>query len=656
MFASLRGRMGILLLAFFLLVSVSTAATAWAIDTQKEDAIVINLAGRQRMLIQQMTTETLLIERGEGHASTLDETASIFDDALWAFIGGGEAPYLSGRVVTVPAAQDPEIISKLHEVHHAWDKFRAHLEVVRTASPGSLEFVSALEAVEGQSPLLIQKTDDVVRAFEAASAKKVARLRWIQASFFVSALALLITGSLAIRRLIINPLQSLALAADKIGRGDLSSSVQVAGSREISSLSRSFDTMREQLKESREDLKAWADELENRVTQRTRELIAVYEVSREISSRLDLNHVLRSVTDKARELLHGDVAALCLLVESGSALNLQIVSGPADALGGTQMLAEHLPAVLVLKHHEAIMCGASDCAGECGMIRSPYRVSHVAAPLRVGNRVIGALCVGSARDKYFSDEGGRFLTKLAASAGVALENARLYEQAERIAALEERHRIAAEMHDGLAQTLSYLDLKFDGVTALVETGERWEAIHDLQRMHEAVGQASKQVRLTIASLQEGAQPRRALQDRLSGLAAEFADDIAPPVELALEQPPPLFLPPDDTEQVLRVTREALLNAHRHAHAEHVCVRFETCDGSARVTVDDDGRGFDPQSQAANGGGHFGLSIMRARAARIGGQLEVFSAPGRGTRVMLAWPLDRTDTDKQSVEPEDQLGG
>ncbi len=89
---------------------------------------------------------------------------------------------------------------------------------------------------------------------------------------------------------------------------------------------------------------------------------------------------------------------------------------------------------------------------------APYRTSHIAAPLKIEQQVIGALCVGSKSQNEFSEEATNALTKLANVAAVALQNARLYNQAERLATSEERQRIAAEMHDGLAQTLSYTKL------------------------------------------------------------------------------------------------------------------------------------------------------------------------------------------------------
>ena len=114
----------------------------------------------------------------------------------------------------------------------------------------------------------------------------------------------------------------------------------------------------------------------------------------------------------------------------------------------------------------------------------PYR-----PPLKIEQQIIGALCVGSEKAGQFRDEFIAALTKLANVAAVALQNARLYEQAERLAALEERQRIAAEMHDGLAQTLSYAKLAANQSALLIESGQEAEAVQTLEKVSEALNQA-----------------------------------------------------------------------------------------------------------------------------------------------------------------------
>lgn len=646
---SLRTQLSAIFLGFLLLVTGSATATFQAIQTRASDAAIINLASRLQVLIRQMTIdlEGLGADNNADLAGPLRESADVYDAILWALISGGEAPFQPGQTVTVPATRDPEILASLHQVLYAWDIYREHLNIILAADPKSAAFEAEHETLEMLATDLAHKTDETESLIEAASAGKIVRLQWLQLTLLASALVLLILGSAAIQRLVIGPLHGLAQAAERIGRGDLNTAVQIRGSREILTVSHSFETMRAQLQASQEALRAWTGELEMRVAQRTRELLALYEVSREISSRLEINHVLRSVTGKAKDLLDGDVATLCLLDETAQSLNLQSASGPGEAIAGAHSSAQNPPAVQVLAGDRALLCGIDECLNSCAIVASPYRLSQVAAPLRVGKRVIGELCVGSQRAGAFSAESASLLTKLANSAAIALENARLYERAERVAMLEERQRIAAEMHDGVAQTLSYVDLKAVEAEDLAEAGRNQEAASVLRRVREAIAQASHEARQAIASLQEGPPQRRPLQDQLAELANEAVNNGGSSVDLALAlQPAPLFLPPAQAEQVLRVIREALLNAWRHANAERIVIRLEQQDAEAVVSVEDDGQGFDPRAPLPEGGRHFGLSIMRARAARLGGRLAVHSAPSRGTRVSLTWRLSQANDEEQ----------
>ncbi len=235
-------------------------------------------------------------------------------------------------------------------------------------------------------------------------------------------------------------------------------------------------------------------------------------------------------------------------------------------------------------------------------------------------------------------------------AAIALENAYLHKRLEWAAALEERQRIAAEMHDGLAQTLSYLTLRSYQATELIEEGHIDEALAEHTNIQDAISQASTEVRRSIASLQESPPPRKPFQEWLTEIVRESERAGDAQVELDLQAEAPLFLPPDHLEQVTKVLQEALVNVKNHAAANQVSISLATDDGEVQLAVQDDGRGFDPEMLPHDGREHFGLSIMRARAARIGGQIDIRSAPGEGTRLVLRWPLQSsTSRDTRPLE-------
>jgi two-component system nitrate/nitrite sensor histidine kinase NarX len=629
---NLRNRLGLLFLSFLILVTISVVATAWMVNDQNQDALVINLAGRQRMLVHQMTSQALQIDLDgstDEHQQILRDAEATFDQTLTALISGGETQYLPDRQVDVPATRSDDTRAELNDLRENWTAFRSYLGIIETSAPGSADFDAALQSVQIRSPQLVQQADDIVRLYEANSEHKLARLRWVQAVFFICAAALLVFGVILTRRDILNPLQTLKQATEQIGQGDLSRPVAINDPPELAALANSFDTMRSQLK-------TLTDGLEARVNQRTRELAALYDVIREISSHLDIEHVLESVTCKARDLLDSDVAFLCLLDGAGETLILKAYDGPQAAVCGTCALAKTSVAQQVLGHHQAMICDV----GGCQTIAPAYRASHLAAPLRVGERVIGALCVGSTQPATYSEEQVRLLTELANSTAIALENARLFEQAERVATLEERQRIAADMHDGLAQTLSYVKLKTDQLATLIGQGPVERAAKELNLIHDAVDRATQEVRQSIASLRAAPVPDRPLQDQLIEFVTSFAASTPDfSVEVMSYEDQAVVLKVDEMAQILRVVQEALRNAHRHARATHVVVCFERQGANYQVIIGDNGEGFD--ITGINGKEHFGLNIMRARAAQLDGNLVIESAPGQGTRVILTWAARNT---------------
>jgi two-component system nitrate/nitrite sensor histidine kinase NarX len=636
---SLQGRLGALFIAFVLLVLTSVGATFWGVKAQQKDALVINLSGRQRMLIQLMTR--LAIERQDDETkATLAQAETTFEQTLSALENGGETTYPPDDFVTLPQTNDVEIKAALSRVRGDWEQFRASVHVIQSMPQGEASLQFAIQDLEAQSTLLVQQADRVVQLYEASATTKLNILRNIQIIFLLLALVLLGAGAVVTRQSLLRPLTELGAAAARLGENDLEYPVQVQGPEEMWNLSQSFDGMRVNLNSARQELIDLNNNLEKRVFQRTQELEALNIVSQEITSRLDIEQVLNSVTEKSRALLDGDVSFLCLLDNSQRNLNLQTFSGASDAaVGDVTTVKDHDLTVTIVNSEKAVVCGIDSCREGCAILSQKYRGSHLAAPLRSNEQIIGALCVGSSRSQRFGDESVEMLTKLANTAAIALENARLYEQAERIATLEERRRIAAEMHDGLGQTLSYLGLMTDQVVDFLSSGKEEAAMERLHRTRETIEKATGDVRKAINSLMDENPINQDLCDQLGVIAKEFSAKSHLPIKWMLDEKVSCKCSPEMNEQVIHIVREALTNAVNHAHAAHISMGFSQNDGGYEIKIEDDGKGFD--SSQPRPAGHFGIQIMKARALRVGGLLTVNSAPGQGTQISLSFPAEKT---------------
>jgi two-component system nitrate/nitrite sensor histidine kinase NarX len=657
-FRSLRAQLSLIFLGFLLLVGGSVTATFLAIQTQADDAMLINLAGRQRMLTQKMAWLALT------HPENPDLIASIqsFNQTLHALRAGGPALDSTGQLVNLPPASDPALRALLDEVSQTWLSYRAYLEGLDT--PFSNESIPAEtgqtlrpfdlaqgslrsgQALQVEASRLLAQLDAVVKEFETRAEAKLFRLQLIQVVFFMAALLLLAWGYLFTRRRILSPLTALRSATQRMAAGYLTEPAPVTGSDELGDLGYAFETMGAEVAAAR-------DQLESQVARRTHELTTAFEFSQEIVSQLDLDHLLRSVTDRARALTRGEAASLCLLNEDGTALTLVARSGNGIHASELQQPVSRGPIAQVVRGSQSLTDEVA--CFNCGFLNAHASGQCVAAPLRAGERTLGALCVIRPAQERFDPDEVRALTLLANSAATAITNVRLVEigrrQAEQAATLAERERLAAELHDHLAQTLSFLNLKTDRVIEILTAADITVAKTELDRMKAAIGQIYGQVRAALVGLREpilaanpsissGQAPSinsgQALAEKLGTCLTDFRDNSGLPAELVIPDPTALALPRVAQAQVLHIVREALTNVRRHAQARQVWVRVEQVNGETCFTVEDDGRGFDPAS--IEGDNHLGLTIMRTRAERSGGRLIITSAPEVGTKVVACFPL------------------
>lgn len=636
---SIKGWLAVMLGVFSLLAVVSVSLTFWQLDTQKHNAEAINLAGRQRMLIQQMVSLSLEVQQGSQPRKNLLGVADTFEQSLLVLQNGGEITDFTNRTMVIDRPGNASIRNGLAVLKTEWLDFRKIIDQLAAMDQGDVSPV--VLQIKQLAPQLLHQIERVVLEYENASTEKIQRLRWIQIGFILSGLLCLGLIGWLFRGSVIQPLSRLDAYARRIGEGNLDAQVTVYAPVEIQILAKTMENMRVQLLDSRKQAQQFIATLESRVQQRTQALEALAGVNQEISSHLSIHDVFRSVTEKAQQLLGSEVALLCLLDAEGANLKVHAASGPDNAILAPASSVDLLTSGQVLQGKKAIPCGSLSCSKFCKILSPQYQTSHLAAPLRIGEQVIGAMCVGSEREDIFPQESTQILSQLAGITAVALENSRLYRQAEQIAALQERQHIASDMHDGLLQTLSFLRW-------MARLSEEQLAQNDVQKaratfhqIERAVEQAENEIRQAIASMQEAGPGKYTLQEQLAEMVQERRGYL-PAVKLESNVNIPVVLSRVDSEQIIRVAREALLNAQNHSQAEHVVVRLERCDGMLILSIIDDGKGFSvekvldgeiPGDERA----HFGVKIMHARAARINGRIDIQSGMGSGTRVTLSWP-------------------
>ncbi len=217
--------------------------------------------------------------------------------------------------------------------------------------------------------------------------------------------------------------------------------------------------------------------------------------------------------------------------------------------------------------------------------------------------------------------------------------ARLLEQQKVVATLQERQRLARELHDDLGQTLGYISMQAQAIRKRAQDDGMYSIEGQLAQLVDAARDAHKEIRDSILNLQTGPAERWSFFAALREHLAAYQDHYG--IRTALSIPDDLAendFEPGTGAQLVRVIQEALTNAHKHGQARHVDVSFSAEDSRAQIVIADDGCGFDTERAWQLDGSHFGLTFMRERMTSIGGSVQVETAPGTGTRVLLRVPI------------------
>jgi signal transduction histidine kinase len=370
------------------------------------------------------------------------------------------------------------------------------------------------------------------------------------------------------------------------------------------------------------DLRARNEELEARGASAR----ALHRVSVAIAATTDVDRVLRTVVASARELLGADVAVLLLEAADGR-LDLRAADGLVDGRGrgGRTVAASPVP-------------DGADDDPLLAFVPPDQATARLSAPLQRGGETIGLLAVGSAAARGFDAVEVATLSSLAYQATIALEHARLEGRLRDLAVVDERERIARELHDGIAQVLGYVNTKSQAVDGFLEAGRIDEARVQLEELGSAARAVYVDVRETILGLRGPIEPGQGLGTALASHARRVAEASRFVLETAIDpEAAGLRLDPDAEAHVYRIVQEALTNVRKHAAASRVRLVVRVAGTTLLVTVEDDGRGLGPAGMAREMPG-YGLRSMRERAARIGASVGVTNRPGGGAAVRLTMPL------------------
>ncbi|MDM8349982.1 histidine kinase [Pseudomonas sp. sp1636] len=573
-----RAGMAVTLIAILALgSSLSAGLIAWF---SEDDAGAINTAGSLRMATYRLNWQ---LEAG----APADVIATLRDDLQVRL----NSDSLQHRISSSP---DDPLHNTYLELHRLWqEQLRPALD-----RGDKLAFQQHTDNFATQLEyfvLLLQKQSERRQGWQQS----------IQGAALLITVIILLVGMYELQLNVITPLQELVGVAERFRSGDHGARVEFRSEDELGQMALSFNAMAETIEESHRTLESRVAQKTQTLAQTNAALELLYQSSRSMATRQANAERLDELISRFQQRLPGLRLTLCLQDN---------IQAPAE-----QLLALH-------GSESREVCARSDCA------TCEHKINPSQATFSISNQGndLGEL------KAYFRD-GHRpqpwetaLIQALANQVGTALSLKRQREQEHRLLLLDERTIIARELHDSLAQALSYMKLQVSRLQTLIRRGEKAETLETVSgELRDGLNTAYRQLRELLTTfrlqIQDGG-----LDQELKDTVQEFAKRGDFSIELQIDR---LAFQLSASEQIhlLQITREALSNCARHAQAKHAWLRLRQIGEQVELSIEDDGcgftLGFDPRQ-------HHGLTIMQERARSLHGQLHIETRAPQGTRIHL----------------------
>jgi signal transduction histidine kinase len=357
---------------------------------------------------------------------------------------------------------------------------------------------------------------------------------------------------------------------------------------------------------------------------------------RGISGVLEVEQVLQLIVDRVRELVSAQYAALGIVDEAGlitQFVTSGITTEERKAIGDLPRGHGLLGLIIRENRSYRIPNIASHPESYGFPPNHPPMHSFLGAPATIRGQVVGRLYLTNKQDAAeFSADDQALVETFALHAAIAIDNARLYGQVQRLAVVDEQDRISRELHDSIIQSIYAVTLSLDDVPELVseapaEAGQRVDDAIDA--LHGVI----RDIRNFIFGLRPLLLDSGSLLQGLRTLADEMRRNTTTEIKIEGEEPDGISL--EIVAELLAIAREALANVARHSGAAHTWIRLAAPEMHVNLEIADDGRGMDQTAQLV--GGHHGLANMRTRAEAMGGTFDLESGPAAGTRIIVSIP-------------------
>lgn len=478
---------------------------------------------------------------------------------------------------------------------------------------------------------------------------------------FLFGIGVLVYLHFTVQKNLLSPLASLQDWANNLQRGKLSARLPKHGSQVFDDLAKQINQLSDKLQALTEDMQSQVKKQTLHIAQKTRSLEIIYDVAASINVSRDLDDLLTRFLHTLKDVVKAR-AAVVRLVTDDNQMRLVASTGLSPEVIEREQL---IPAA-------SCLCGSALDEGsvqyqfnieKCDKIIGHSffdddNVAMIAVPLQYRDKTLGVYNLFIDNDMV-SDvaEVNDLLTSIGRHLGMAIDKARLDDETNRLSIMEERTRLAHELHDSLAQTLASLRFQARVLDENLRKGEEPAVWHELEKIEINLDEAYSELRELITHFRAPID-KRGLVPAVEHLTKRFKAQTG--IHIFLQQEWNIVqLPPSIEVEVLRIIQESLNNIRKHSQAHTVRVILRSSpQGECHILIEDDGVGMEGSDGKDKTIDHYGLNIMQERAKRINGVLKIESEPGEGTRITLTFNHHTAQqiSDKNSSKVFVQLPG
>ncbi len=633
---SLLLRFGAVITTLFILAVSGMLSSLFIAETAEGYAAAINQAGTLRMQSYRITSSLVhgTAYAGENSTNKTAQLISEYNQRLYS-------PRIQEVLTRGPSRN---VLETYQQVETQWQQLilpnlKKHLSQ-ETSEQDSLDESDLVPPYKARHLQLVddfvETIHDFVAALEIDAEKKNRQLRAIQLVLLFLTLILALVSLYLTKRFVLVPLQDLLTCAKTLRQGDFSARARVLSEDELGQLGQTFNVMAEDLSAIYADLEARVAKKTHDLEQSNRTLELLYSATKHLSESSLNEGALKAIIHDIEHLLGAKSGTICL-GQPGDQQAYRFASTSIEDYLTDDPLQRDCTTCLGDGHSHRFTITRLDTDAHSQVFSTPIKDKQ---------NQFGVMLIEFPPEQTLQNWQERLLETIASHIALSINLANQVSEKRRLALLEERSVIARELHDSIAQSLSYLKIQVSRLDkAIHEKQQQRELLQLSGVLRSALNGAYRQLRELLTTFRLRINEAD-LGVALQGVIDEFAERSG--FNISYENTIGNCRPSPNAEiHVIQIAREALSNVVRHAEASQARVRLK-CDqeGMIELLIEDDGIGIDPQSDMMQ---HYGLPIMKERAERLGGELKITESVQGGTRIVLRFSISDSATQDNLAE-------